>query len=226
MALRGRAMSDTEVETIRQLAHSRTAPARPVARARIVWLAHHGRRVPASAQELPLTPTTVRRWRQRFNGSGLAGLAEKARPGRPARYTPAQVSAVIAVSLTNPRELGFPFASWTLDRLQAYLHEVQGIPMKRTRIDELWLGEGWRWRQQETWCGERVDAACAEKRGASRRSRPRRRRAASSSAWMRWAPKAPRASRGGSWCRSRPQPPQCRRSPSPPPPWPVPPRRP
>jgi transposase len=179
MALRVRAMSDPEVETIRQLAHSRTAPARTVERARIVWLAHRGRRVPAIAQELHLTPTTVLSWLQRFNGSGLAGLAEKARPGRPPRYTPVQVSEVIAVSLTNPRELGLPFASWTLDRLQAYLNGVKGIAMKRTRIDELLLAEGLRWRQQETWFGERVDPAFAQKRGSSRRSIPRRRRAAS-----------------------------------------------
>jgi transposase len=112
-------MRATEVETIRQLAHSRTAPARPVERARLVWLAHQGRRVPAIAQELHLTPTTVRSWLQRFNGSGLAGLAEKSRPGRPARDTPEHVSEVIASSWTNPRELGLPFASGTLDRLQA-----------------------------------------------------------------------------------------------------------
>jgi transposase len=174
MALRVRAMSDTEVETIRPLAHSRTAPARTVERARIVWLAHQGRRGPASAQELHLTPTTVRSGLQRFNGAGLAGLAEKSRPGRPARYTPEQVSEVIAISLTNPRELGLPFASWTLDRLPAYLNEVKGIAMKRTRIDELLLAEGVRWRQQETWFGARVDPAFAENRGSSRRSIPRR----------------------------------------------------
>ena len=174
MALRVRAMSDGEVETIRQLAHSRTAPARTVARARIVLLAHHGRRVPAIAEELHLTPTTVRSWLRRFNGSGLSGLAEKSRPGRPARYTPEHVSEVIAVSLTNPRDLGLPCASWTLDRLQAYLNEGQGVAMKRTRIDELLLAEGLRGRQQETWFGERVDPAFAEQRGSSRRSTPRR----------------------------------------------------
>jgi len=43
--------------------------------------------------------------------------------------------------------------------------------MKRTRIDELLLAEGWRWRQQKTWFGERVDAAFAQTRGASRRFR-------------------------------------------------------
>ena len=174
MALRVRALTVTEMETIRQLAQSRPAPARTVERARIVWLAHQGRRVLAIAQELHLTPTTIRSWLQRFNGAGLAGLAEKPRSGRPARYTPAQVSEVIASSLTNPRELGLPFASWTLDRLQAYLQEVKGIAMKRTRIDELLLAEGLRWRQQETWFGERVDPAFAEKRGSSRRFTRRR----------------------------------------------------
>ena len=86
---------------------------------------------------------------------------------------------MIATSLTNPRELGVPFASWTLDRLAAYLHEVKGIPMKRTRIDELLRREGLRWRTQETWFGERVDPAFAETRGSSRRSIRRRRWAAS-----------------------------------------------
>ena len=177
MALRVRALIETEVETIRQLAHSRTAPARTVERARMIWLAHQGRRVPAIAQELHLTPTTVRSWLMRFNHQGLAGLQEKPRPGRPPIYTPEQVSEVIATSLTNPQELGLPFASWTLDRLAAYLHEVKGLPMRRTRIDELLLREGLRWRTQETWFGERVDPAFAEKRGSSRRSIRRRHRA-------------------------------------------------
>jgi hypothetical protein len=47
------------------------------------------------------------------------------------------VSAVSGTSLTRPRDLGLPFAGWTLDRRQADLQAVQGIPLKRTRIDEL-----------------------------------------------------------------------------------------
>jgi transposase len=179
MALRVRTMSAEEINTIRRLAHARTEPARKVERARIVWLASQGLRVPGIAQELQLTPTTVRSWLKRFNCQGLQGLQEKPRPGRPATYTPEQVSAVIATSLTSPRDLGLPFACWTLDRLQAYLQEVKGIPIKRTRIDELLLDEGLRWRTQETWFGERVDPAFGEKRGSSRRSIPRRPRGVS-----------------------------------------------
>jgi len=85
---------------------------------------------------------------------------------------------VIATALTAPEALGLPFACWTLDRLQAYLNEEQGIGIKRSRIDELLLAEGLRWRTQETWFGERVDPQFAEKRGASSRFTPPRPQAA------------------------------------------------
>jgi transposase len=179
MALRLSPMTTDEVAMIHRLAHSRTEPARLVERARMIWLAQQGQQVPAIARELRLCQATVRSWLKRFNRQGLAGLREAPRPGRPATYTSEQVSEVIATSLTKPQELSLPFASWTLDRLATYLQEVKGISIKRSRIDELLLAEGLRWRTQETWFGERVDPAFAKKRGSSRRSIPRRRRAVS-----------------------------------------------
>ena len=81
---------------------------------------------------------------------------------------------MIAASLTKPDDLGLPFGSWTLDRLVAYLYEVKGIAIKRSRIGEILHAEGLRWRTQETWFGERVDPAFAAKRGRSSRSTPPR----------------------------------------------------
>jgi len=66
------------------------------------------------------TAITVRTWLKRFNTTGLAALTDKSGSGRPATYTPPQVAAVIATALTPPEHLGSPFASWTLDRLEAY----------------------------------------------------------------------------------------------------------
>jgi transposase len=171
MAIKLRVLSTEEQETIEKLAHSRTAAARHVERARIIRLAHQGHRVPAIAQQLQLTAITVRTWLKRFNAVGLAALTDKPRSGRPATYTPQQVAAVIATSLTPPEHLGLPFASWTLDRLEAYLNEQQGIAIKRSRIDDLLIAAGRRWRTQETWFGERVDPEFAKKRGALRNSR-------------------------------------------------------
>jgi hypothetical protein len=58
--IRVRELTDDEAETVKRLAHSRTEPARSVERAKIVWLSHEDRRVPAIAQELQLAPKTVR----------------------------------------------------------------------------------------------------------------------------------------------------------------------
>jgi transposase len=161
-----RALTPEETKEVQRLAHSRTEPARAVERAQIVLFSCEGLTVPAIAKQLRRDAVTVRMWVKRFNAMGLAGLQDLARPGHPATYTSEQVSEIVAAALTPPRDLGLPFASWTLDRLQAYLSEVKGVAMKRSRIDEILLAEGLRWRKQETWFGERVDPEFAEKRGA------------------------------------------------------------
>jgi transposase len=167
MALRVRPLTAEEETELRRRTTSRTLPARVVERARMIWALHEGERVPAVARRLGVGADVVRTWLKRFNAEGLDGLRDRPRSGRPATYTPEQVGEVIGASLTKPDTLGLPFGSWTLDRLQAYLNEVKELPIKRSRIDEILLAEGLRWRQQETWFGERVDPAFAEKRGPS-----------------------------------------------------------
>lgn len=168
--IRLRELSTEEQQMIERLAHSRTAEARLVERARMLWHALQGLSVPAIASQLGLHAQTVRHWLKRFNALGLEGLHDLPRGGRPATYTPEQVAEVIATALTDPQMLGQPFASWTLDRLEAYLNEEKGIPIKRSRIDDLLIAEGLRWRQQESWFGERPDPEFAKKRGPSKPS--------------------------------------------------------
>ena len=170
MALHAREFTSEEQAAIDRLAHSRTAPARLVERARIIWLAHQGWWVPEIAEELRVGQATVRRWLKRFNEKGVTGLQDEPRVGRPVTYTPEQVAEVIAAALTKPDDLGLPFGAWTLDRLAAYLNEQKGIGIKRSRIDEILIDEGLRWKTQETWFGERVDPDFAEKRGRLSRS--------------------------------------------------------
>lgn len=136
-------------------------------------------------------------WLHRFNAEGLKGLTDHPRPGRSHTYTADQRAEVVAAALTRPADLGLPFASWTLDRLQAYLAEHKGIGIKRTRIDEILIAEGLRWRKQETWFGHRADPEFAAKRGRSRRSTRPRPTGRSSSASTRWDRSRPRASLAG-----------------------------
>jgi transposase len=175
-----RALTAAEQAEIEQLARSRTAAARLVERAKIIRLAHQGRSVAEISQRLKVSAMTVGRWWKRFNAAGVPGLVDEPRSGRPPTYTPDAVSVVIATALTPPGQLGLPFASWTLDRLETYLNEHCDLAIKRSRIDELLLAEGLRWRQQEKWFGKRVDPDFAAKRGRLKRSTPRRRTAVSS----------------------------------------------
>jgi transposase len=177
--LRVREMTAEEAAEVKRLANSRTEAARAVERAQIIRLASEGKRVPQIAEELGITEGTVRLWIKRFNECGLRGLEDLPRSGKPPTYTPEQVGEVIATSLTDPRTLKLPFASWTLDRLEAYLSEEKGIAIKRSRISEILIAEGLRWRAQETWFGEQVDPEFAQKRGSSRSYTPSRLRVVS-----------------------------------------------
>ena len=141
---------------------------------------------------MDLCGATVRHWLKRFNARGLQGLEEDVRSGRPPTYSAEQRSAVINTALTRPADLGLPFASWTLDRLVAYLGE-QGIAMRRSRISEIFIQEGLKWRHEETWFGKRVDPDFARKRGRLSSSTRRHRSTASSFASTRWDRKPARA---------------------------------
>jgi transposase len=167
MALRVRPLTADEAATIGRVARSRTEPARRVERAQMIQRAASGESMGTIAAVVGCNVETVRLWVKRFHAAGLAGRQDRPRRGRPATDPAAQVGAVVAAALTKPAELGLPFASWTLDRLAAYLAEEQGIGMKRSRIGELRLAEGLRWRTQETWFGERPDPEFARKRGRS-----------------------------------------------------------
>jgi transposase len=164
VALRVRTLTAAERAQIERLARSRTAPARLVERAQMVWYASQGERVPALARRLSLNERTLRSWLKRFNERGLAGLEDQPRPGRRPTYAPEVVGELLATALTDPKALGQSFGCWTVRRLETYLNEERGIPIKRSRIDELLLAEGLRWRTQESWFGERaqVDGAAAQ----------------------------------------------------------------
>jgi transposase len=153
-----------------------------IGHAPIVWQAHNGHRVPVIARTVGICGATVRPWLTRFNAGGLAALQDSSRAGRPPTYTPAEVGAVIAASLTDPTTLDLPFGSWTLDRLTVDLHDTQGLAMSRSRIAEILHAEGLRWRTQETWFGARVDPDFVQKRGRSSPYTRRRPPTASSSA--------------------------------------------
>ena len=172
MKLRVRELSEAEQATIEAWRGTRAGSVRLRDRACIVAMSAHGWWVSDIARIVRVSPGVVRKWITRFNALGLDGLQDQPRSGRPPTYSAEQIGEVIAVALLKPDSLGLPFGCWTLDRLQAYLNDERGLTIKRSRINELLVAEGLRWRTDETWFGERVDPKFAEKRGPSSPSTP------------------------------------------------------
>jgi transposase len=162
-----RDVAPEEEQALARLAHSRTAPAGRVKRAQVVLAAVRGMPVEEIAVRHQVVRNTVYLWLHRFEQHSVEGLQDAARHGRPPTYSREQVGEIVATALTPPQSLGLPFQSWTLDRLVAYLSEQKGITMQRSRLGEVLLSEGLRWRKHETWFGERVDPEFAQKRGRS-----------------------------------------------------------
>jgi transposase len=94
---------------------------RDALRARIVLLAGDGRSTRSIAAELDVMPNTVSTWRGRYAGEGLAGLADKPRPGPKPKYTAETVRRVLAV-LENRPPAGY--ARWMGGLVAAELGDV------------------------------------------------------------------------------------------------------
>ena len=121
-----------------------TTQQRDVLRARIVLLADEGRSTRSIAKAVEVMPRTVSLWRGRYAREGLAGLADKPRPGPAPRYDAASGRRILSV-LDRPPPAGF--ARWTGPLIAADLGDVHEQQVWRVlRAHKLDLGG------RKSWC--------------------------------------------------------------------------
>lgn len=167
-----RTLTAEEVTAVKRLANSRTEPFRLVQRARVIayMLADPALYASAAGLQAGFTSTiSGPDWVRRFNANGLAGLQDKPRPGRKPVHSLAVRSALIALAIQKPATLGYPFALWTLERLQRAFAEREQIHLSDSTIWEWVEAEGLRWKRQQSWFheAEQHDPAFVGKRGPS-----------------------------------------------------------
>jgi transposase len=104
---------------LKTIARGHKSPHRDRLRAQIVLAAARGHANARIARDLRVGEDTVRKWRGRFAADGLDGLADRARSGRPCRYTPLQVAEVKALACQLPAESDTPLARWSWSELAA-----------------------------------------------------------------------------------------------------------
>src|SRR5712664_37226 len=98
------------------------------ARAAIILLSAMRLSVSEIVQRLGLSRPTVTHWLRRFDRSGVAGLLDRPRSGRPARISSDVLRHISMVVSARPRDLGIPGTRWSLARLRQYLVRAGVVP--------------------------------------------------------------------------------------------------
>ena len=160
-----RPLTEEEHETLEKLIKSQTAPAIEVERAKTIWLAQAGEKIPVIGKKQDRTLATIYRRIKRFNTLGLQSLADEARAGRPAIYTEEERGQMIVAVRTHPNQAGRSYSHWTLSRLVEYVNQELHIAISRAQLARVLEQEGLRWYQEQTYFTERPDPQFVEKRG-------------------------------------------------------------
>ena len=131
-----RALRARETRELQRLIR-RDPDARIVRRAQIIRLSARGRPPSEIADILERSCSGVRKIISRFNTEGLASLADKPRVGRPRKRTDRYVALLKEAVQANPRDLGYPFSCWTLERLREHLARKTKIVLSPPHLSRL-----------------------------------------------------------------------------------------
>lgn len=139
-------LTDDQVSEVDQaMNHSALPEVRQ--RAIAIRLLHLGHVPEAVAEMLAVAPSTIWTWHRRYRAGGLSGLANRAKSGRPAKADDQYLAEVEAALDTNPRELGYAFSVWTINKLRKHLEKQTGILLSYTRFRALMSKQGYVYRQ-------------------------------------------------------------------------------
>ena len=114
-------LGNAEEQELKAVVRAPTSQQRLVRRSHAILLAAQGRGTAQIATELGATPAWVSQWRQRYARDRFAGLADRPRPGPPARYDAVTEKRVLA-QLDEPPPAGW--AHWTGPELAKALGDV------------------------------------------------------------------------------------------------------
>lgn len=131
-----RTLTQPEQRELARLIHT-NGDARIVRRAQMIRLSAEGRAASEIAALWDVTGEAVRRTIHRFNAEGLAGLPDKPRKGRPPKKTHRYVALLKEAVQVSPRDLGYPFSAWTLERLREHLARQTQIVLSPPYLSQL-----------------------------------------------------------------------------------------
>jgi len=121
-------LTDEQRRELERLVQAPATPQKLVRRARVALLAAANWDNAAIASELRTSRVTVGLWRQRFLDTGLAGLAEAPRPGRPPTLDPQKARRVLTEVVQPPK----PRARWSCRQMARH------VGLSKDAVQRLW----------------------------------------------------------------------------------------
>lgn len=107
-------------------------------RAQMIRLLHLGHKPEEVGNLLCVTGALVYMWHARWRESGLEGLVDKPKPGRPQAGGKEYRQKLAELIETEPQELGYGFNVWTIKRLLAHMEkETKRLVHKNTLLNML-----------------------------------------------------------------------------------------
>lgn len=131
-------------QELERISRSRTEEIRLVERAKIILACLAGKRNDEVAAELNTQPMTVGVWRRRFASQGLAGLYDKPRSGKPAKYQVAELKQRIIAKLEESPPAGL--STWDGGTL------AKALAVSDDAVWRVLRKEGIQLRRHRSWC--------------------------------------------------------------------------
>src|ERR1700686_5035679 len=105
-------LKGSQLVELQQVLRSRSSPSGLRQRSELIWLLAGGASLAEASEWVGLHYTNAHLWTKRFLQSGLAGLADRPKSGRPRVYGKSVDTEVIKVAAARPKDLGLPFTTW------------------------------------------------------------------------------------------------------------------
>lgn len=128
-----RPLSAEEQEWVRRL-YDHTTHVGLKSRCHIILLSAQRYSVPQIAAVLFTSEDTVARCIHEFTRSGLEGILPAERVGRPAKITEEILKRLLELVASDPRELDYPFSTWTAELLALALKEQIGLVVSESCV--------------------------------------------------------------------------------------------
>ena len=141
-----RALPAEALEELRVASKNRKDPGF-ARRARGVLLFAEGRHYSYISEALGVSKEGLRLWLRSYETSGIAGLLDQPRPGRPRVKSKDIEEAVEEIIHRLPTDFGFDRSTWSLEAMVDYIFKSREIQVGAQTVRDVLYEMGYRWRR-------------------------------------------------------------------------------